>query len=390
MPNHHPSWPGKRQKLRALLLLVGLLVWAGGYELYQCLLGVPEAHARIEEHFKYGSVGSDNLRRGLPYWIWKVLPDMFPDSLPQNGRTGYKALGLNVEPGQDRPIGFSKRRVLGMDIVGVNCAFCHVSTIRRTADARPAIILGMPGNTVNLEEFFKFLFKTAGDARFTPDNVMEQILKVNPDMGFIERMKYRLIIIRLYRYEIGKLKEKFSFLYREGRTEFGPGRVETWVAYKVLKLQEPFGLLDLLPFPDFGKGHILDPGDVTGLADFPAIWPEKIPGMQLHWDGNNPVLQERNIIASIGAGVTPASLDMPGMKRMMQWIVQLSPPRYADWVPQGIPALAENPPIRVRGKGLYKNECAYCHDVGGGGFAWLSPSARWARIEAAWTHSRRN
>lgn len=31
----------------------------------------------------------------------------------------------------DRPSGFSKRRVLGIQMVGMNCAFCHVSTLRR-------------------------------------------------------------------------------------------------------------------------------------------------------------------------------------------------------------------------------------------------------------------
>jgi mono/diheme cytochrome c family protein len=375
--HNHPSWPGKRQKLWALLVLVVLLGWAGYYELCQVLRGVPVEYVKTEpvpveyakmepveyakkieeEHFKYGSVGTDNMRRGIPYWIWKVLPDMFPDR--------YKEIGLNMESGKDLPIGFSKRRILGLDNVGVNCAFCHVSTLRPTAASKPEFILGMPGNTVNVEKFFRFLFDSAKDPRFETDNVMKEILKVNPDMGFVERTTYRYIVIRLAKYEIGRLREKFNFLYRPVRTEFGPGRVDTWVAYKVLRLQHTFGLLDLLPIPEFGpSSQDQDPGDVTGLADFPAIWPEKIEGMQLHWDGNNPVLQERNIIAAIGAGATPAALDVPRLTRVSQWIVQLSPPKYKDWVPEDIKRrFPDNPALRTKGKSVYLNNCAYCHDV---------------------------
>ena len=366
--------PSKKQKLWALLALVVLLALAGCYELRQSLLGVPEEYERIEEHFKYGSIGSDNLKRGLPYWIWKVLPDLFPDKLPRNGKTGYQALGLNVERGMDRPIGFSKRRFLGVDLVGVNCAFCHVSTLRPTAGAKPKIILGMPGNTVNIEGFFKFLFETAGDARFTTGNVMEEIRKADPAMGFVERVTFRFIMIPLYKHEVLRLKEKFNFLYRPARTEFGPGRVETWVAYKVLKLQEPLALLDLLPVPEFGPVRIdQDPGDVTGLADFPAIWPEKINGMQLHWDGNNPDLQERNIIASFGAGVTAASLDVPRLTRLTQWVAQLPPPWYKDSAPPDPRPSAAVSKLTASGKQIYDKECAYCHDVRGSRVRMVEP-----------------
>ena len=42
--------------------------------------------------------------------------------------------------------------------------------------------------------------------------------------------------------------------------------------------------------------------------------------MHLHWDGNNSSVFERNISASIGAGVTPVSIDMPRMLRVARWI----------------------------------------------------------------------
>ena len=41
----------------------------------------PVVYADPVEHFKYGSTGGER-ESGLPYWIWKVLPKMFPEYLP--------------------------------------------------------------------------------------------------------------------------------------------------------------------------------------------------------------------------------------------------------------------------------------------------------------------
>ena len=35
----------------------------------------------LEEHFKYGSIVTEQAE-GIPYWIWLVLPRMFPEYLP--------------------------------------------------------------------------------------------------------------------------------------------------------------------------------------------------------------------------------------------------------------------------------------------------------------------
>ena len=37
----------------------------------------PELHSGIVEHFKYGSIGAES-RAGVPYYIWAVLPKVFP------------------------------------------------------------------------------------------------------------------------------------------------------------------------------------------------------------------------------------------------------------------------------------------------------------------------
>jgi hypothetical protein len=330
---------------KSLLLLFLILVLIGAYLLWKHRLGVPEEFADAE-HFKYGSIGADNLTGGLPYWIWKVLPDMFPQYLPQNGKRGYEAFGLVVEPGKDRPIGVSKRMFWSFyATVGPNCAFCHVSTIRRTADGPPETILGMPGHTVDIEKFFLFLFRTARHREFTIRNVMNNIAKVNPDMGFVQRMVYPVLIL-FYRMKIAGLAQKYDFL--EAMPEFGPGRVETWTPYKRTVVKY------LLPVAD------------AGIADFPYLWNQRLREkrrdgrpMQLHWDGDNDDLIERNIIAAVGVTGTK-HLDLSGLMRVTQFIMDLRPPAYEEKIPQGGKFSIKRDLAKI-GEGIYREKCAACH-----------------------------
>ena len=50
--------------------------------------------------FMYGSIGAE-WDAGIPYWIFLVLPRMFPEKLPGNG--GYASLGVPWEEGLSCP-----------------------------------------------------------------------------------------------------------------------------------------------------------------------------------------------------------------------------------------------------------------------------------------------
>jgi hypothetical protein len=76
---------------RILVLVVLGVIIVGGF----CLAGrftrdEPVAYGEIEEHFKYGSLGGER-ESGIPYWIWKILPKLFPEYLP----------GKKYVPGQE-------------------------------------------------------------------------------------------------------------------------------------------------------------------------------------------------------------------------------------------------------------------------------------------------
>src|SRR3954462_8742454 len=96
-----------------------LLVVVAGAVLYSRLAHAEPApyFESDEEHFLYGSVGTE-AERGIPYWVWLVLPRIFPEYLPQPG--GYASIGLLSRDGHDMPIGLSKVTV-GFPRVGMNC-----------------------------------------------------------------------------------------------------------------------------------------------------------------------------------------------------------------------------------------------------------------------------
>ncbi len=74
--------------------------------------------------------------------------------------------------------------------------------------------------------------------------------------------------------------------------------------------------------------------------------------MHLHWDGDNDSVDERNLSAALGAGVTPVTVDHDNLKRVRDWIWTLPPPKYPYPIDQ---ALAS------RGEPLYQQHCQDCH-----------------------------
>ena len=58
---------------------------------------VPETYTDPVEHFKYGSIGADSQDGGVPYALWRVLPTVFADRLPDHPGEGYARFGFVYE-----------------------------------------------------------------------------------------------------------------------------------------------------------------------------------------------------------------------------------------------------------------------------------------------------
>lgn len=328
---------GERHIFYFFLFLLALI---GCYIVRKFVINEPVVYNDIRQHFKYGSIGSEPMN-GIPYWIWKVLPEMFPEKLSGQG---YASLGFIYEPGKDLPVGFSKRRVI-IDRVGMNCAICHTSTVRDSAGAQPRIVLGMPANTLQLQSYVRFLGDCAADGRFTVDNVMRQI-QTHTHLGFIDRQIYRQAIW-LTREALLERRQRLAFMAT--RPDWGPGRVDTFNPYKTIQFNFP-----------------MDHDTTVGTTDLPSIWNQKPrEGMHLHWDGNNTSLEERNKSAALGAGVTPVTVDLRSMKRIEDWLRdELQPPSYP---------YPEDAALAARGAAIYNEHCSGCHALNGANVGKVIP-----------------
>jgi hypothetical protein len=330
----------------ALALLVGATYLA--IRLNPRDLGTPVTYASDEDHFKYGSMGGE-VEMGVPYVIWQTLPKMFRDLLPGEGLQSVGFIYEKDENGRDKdlPIGVSKRRVQGIDRVFLNCAACHVGTVRDTPESAPRIHVGMPANGMDLEKFERFLFACVTDERFTPERILPEMDR----HGYREDALYRALIkfaaIDRMRSRTLLLRQRFlSFMDREPPT--GPGRVDTFSPPKVL-FNFP---MEKLPEKEW-----------IGTCDLPSIWNQRQrEGMQLHWDGNNTSVEERNRSAAFGSGARPATLDRAAMKRTADWLRDKAKPA-------PFPADRIDAALAAKGQPLYERYCAACHGKSGTDFA---------------------
>jgi hypothetical protein len=287
----------------------------------------------VNDHFKYGSIGTEE-GVGIPYWIWKVLPTVFEDKLPKRPGVGYERIGFLLDATRHpRPMGTSYKpgRIAR---VGLNCATCHVGTYRESPTSPRQVVSGMPANQMDLQGYANFLTACANDPRFNYGTLMEAIRKENPDIGWFERLLYRLFVVGATRK--GILERARENAWFDRRPPFGPGRVDTFNPYKVM-LRIPID-------------------DVVGTVDLPSLWNQRMRArMWLHWDGNNDSVEERNKSAAIGAGATPDSLDLESMKRIENWILDLKPPRY--------PAARIDQARAGDGRRVWEQACGSCHSV---------------------------
>jgi mono/diheme cytochrome c family protein len=304
------------------------------------------SYTDIDEHFKYGSIGGE-ATNGLPYWIWKVLPTMFSDKMPENGKD-YTAFGFMQEPNQALPIGFAKSKVNGLEVITQNCATCHVGTVRKTKDSQPQIITTMPSHNVNLGAYIQFLGSVGTDARFNPKEMIPYIEAAGAKLNPIQKILYQFVAIPQAKDALTIQAKKFAFMQRQ--TSYGPGRVDTFTPYKALRFN--------FPTDD------LTESEINGIADYPPVWAQRPrEGLQLHWDGNNDSVDERNKSASL-ALVQPTTINFPSVLRVKEWLRDVPPPSYPYPIDETLAA---------KGKVLYENNCASCHAFNGSKVGTVEP-----------------
>jgi len=324
------AWRSTR--VRAVLALGVVLLALLGWVLYDNLLrhAPDQVYADIVQQYKYGSIGLGASSR-IPYWIFQVLPDVFPDKLPGPG--GYASLGMIVESGSEAPVGLA-RRTFGYESVEANCSLCHTAQYRKTPDSQPVVVPGGPAHTLDLQGFQRFLYSTAMDPRFNAGTLMAAIGKRHR-FSWTQGIIYRYLVIPATK--VALLRQKADYAWQDSRPPQGRGRTDTFNPTKIVVF------------------HMQDDGDI-GTTDLPQVWNQKPrENMWLHWDGNNNEIQQRNYAAAMAVGATPSSVLPESFKRVTDFLLDLQPPKFPFPVDQ---AKAR------QGAAVYNQACAGCHAFG--------------------------
>jgi hypothetical protein len=156
----------------------------------------------------------------------------------------------------------------------------------------------------------------------------------------------RYYAIPFMRERLLMLKHRFRFI--EWEPDQGPGRTDTF---------NPAKTLVSYPLEE------LETREIVGLCDLPSVWlqgPRRDHNMQLHWDGNQPKMEERNKNAAFGTGAFPPTIDLKQLGRIEEWLTTKEPPKYP------FPIKKE---LREKGKPLYAKYCASCHGRNGRDFS---------------------
>ena len=290
--------------------------------------------------FKYGSIGAE-YDAGIPYWIFYVLPRIFPEKLTQDGVVipgGYAALGVPWEMGQELPAGFTKKRI-GFDRVANNCAVCHTTSYRETPDSNPVFVVGGGSHTANVEGFFRYLIDCAKDPRFNADILMAEINRVTK-LNVIDSLLYRFVTIPITKKRLLEREAQFAWVYRKDFPDWGRGRDDAMNLTKYFMIKSPMD-------------------DTFGPTDMPSVWNLKKyvweKGHRMNYAGDshdpNSVIMD-SALGLLGAAPHDKADFLGQVKWLKDYLSELPPPKY--------PFPVDETKVAA-GKPVFDANCASCH-----------------------------
>ena len=324
--------------------------------------------------FRYGSIGTQ-LQGGVPYWIFSVLPELYPAAFAPEG--DYTHFGLGHEHGDadyyEDYYGLPRGFVLGdmelfvggsafkvpLKLVSFNCASCHRGNVK--VGSNDYTVDGMPNVGLDAAEYKKVIFGLMRRDDFTADRVVDAIeqrlaaLK-KPALEPKERAVYRLIVATA-KHEA--LQKPIAWLGCE--PDNGPGRLDAFGALRYEFLgydyDDPRGAgCDA----DGGTAREADGGAAAKIAtvDLPSIWNQNDEIRPWHhYDGNTQDVRARNFGAIVGVGGAQISIPRDVIDRIGGWIEsdELKPLKFEE-------AGGELADEQVAaGRGHYEAHCQTCH-----------------------------
>lgn len=332
MLNLSPVWKKRLIILGVVVVVLGVVIGITAW--YKFFREVDDGpFASVEQRFLYGSIGAES-QAGLPYWIWVVLPRVFPDYLPGPG--GYHSFGLPWEQGHEMPVGFTKK-IIGFPRVANNCSVCHVATYRTRPEETPKLAAAGPDHTLNVQAFLRFLTKCAADVRFNPDTLLAEI-EQHAKLSLLDRLAYRYLIIPQTKKALLQRDPQFGWMNRPHWPDWGAGRDDPMNLTKYFMTSMPWD-------------------DTVGSADFPSIWNLGLrEGKNLNWGGETPAPISVIIDSALGLQADPKTV-VSHATWILEFLKQKRPPKYPFAIDSGLAA---------KGKTVFDAQCNSCHGLGAG------------------------
>ncbi len=326
----------KRRLIAAAVLLLAAGIAGGITVWYKVFREVPQHFESAQEQWKYGSLGGES-DRGIPYWIWIVMPRIFGDKLPGPG--GWQSFGLAWEPGKELPIGFSLKTV-GFPRITNNCALCHAGSYRLKENENPTYISTGGGHTTNVQGMLRFMTDCAKDPRFNADTILSEIALVHK-LDLVDRLLFRYGVIPMMKKALLEQGQKFEWMNSPGHPDWGPGRDDPMNLTKYFMTSLPVD-------------------QSVGQTDFPTIWSLKSRrGRPLNLGGETPVLRSVVIDSALGLGAGGPDF-LRRVDEIVEFLENAPAPKWP--YPEGPYAIRQD--LAAAGKALYAAKCADCHEPG--------------------------
>lgn len=326
------TWPAVLGLLLVFAIVVGVYSWTKFFR------EVPQPTWITDDpemRFKYGSIGAEN-DAGIPYWIFYVLPRIFPEKLPGPG--GYASLGVAWEPGMELPVGFTKKTI-GFERVANTCSVCHTASYRTTVDSNPIFVPTGPNHTLDLAAFFRFLIDCAKDPRFTADVLMREINLVT-DLAWDDALIYRYLIIPITKKRLLERETQFAWLYHKPFPDWGRGRDDSMNLTKYFMIEWPMD-------------------DSFGPTDMPSIWNlgkyKAERGHRMNFAGDSHNAYSVIIDSALGLLGAPPK-DKEEFLGHVDWMLGYLTARQAPKYPFAI-----DDALAAQGKTVFDTTCARCH-----------------------------
>ncbi|MET0790179.1 MAG: hypothetical protein ABW061_01545 [Polyangiaceae bacterium] len=341
--------------------------------------------------FRYAAIGTE-INGGVPYWIFRVLPGMFPDRFGPTGDwskfglkdpddseyyTNYHGLPRGVV--LTKPVLSLGGNQVGLDLqlVAFNCATCHRGEyIDPQGNAH--FVDGMPNTLIDAAGYKRAVVQSFRDDRFNAPAVIQAINtllaqehKKRPifadsneptpsALSAVECLAYAGIVAKAKQTAFDK-----PIAWLDDRGQDGPGRLDAFSALRYEFL-----------------GYTSDLSDVKiATVDLPSIWNQGDNWRRWHhYDGNTADAHARNFGSIIGVGGSPLSLRKADVYTVTDWLdgklesagddhsvpIKLTSPKF----PKELDTL--DPNLIKEGKEIYehfeKNErgelperCSKCH-----------------------------